>query len=299
MPRYGIADLPKPPRRFRPGRRRSDRFETTKKVRDEDALRVRRLRKAAHKFGKEMDLAAAEDLIKRLSYSKIGKRAPDTLASSRRMRRYRIRVAGWLWRLIERGKFRDVSVVHLVPTDLRFTAEQLEGVDPRRLLERLRADLNRKGASKADGWAFFALHGEFEPNSETYQLHFHGVAADGMVAVVDRLRQCRKYKRPKGPKRQRKSVFRPIVRSRKPLTNLPEPLTYILKAFWPLKRIGVVNDDGDEFRDRMGKRIPEPFHSQVLLWLDRWTLSDITMLMKLSATSKGFKLTKSVKRNSR
>ena len=36
--------------------------------------------------------------------------------------------------------------------------------------------------------------------------------------------------------------------------------------------------DGERNRDRKGGRIPEPFHTQVLLWLDRQKLAHMTLM---------------------
>lgn len=277
-----------PARRYRPGVR--DGFESTTAAANEDVLRVRLIKKALRDHESSLDSKDANKLAKRLGRSRV----PRTMASSRRMRRYRICLTGALWRLIDKVKSKRVSTVTLVPTDAWYTAEQLAEVNPRKLMEKLRADLNRYGATKADGWAVLVLHGEHEPESGLFQLHFHGVVADGMVDVADKLRKARKYKPSKAKDSGSKSVSKPVVISRKVLFNMPEPLTYVLKAYWPAKRKGEVAS-GNVKRNRTVSRIAEPFHSQVLLWLDRWRLSDITLMMKLSATRSGFKVSKSKK----
>lgn len=288
MPRRGISKLPKPKGKYR---RRAAGFETVEEATREDRERARLLRKAAKDHAGAIKTKAAVRLAKRLDYERRRAAPPQTLASHLYVRDKRWRIGGALLRLIERSNPARVSTATLIPTDARFTLAQLASLDPRKLIEKLRADLNRYGAVKADGWAVFGLHGDFENEREVYQIHFHAVAADGMIDVIERLRAARKYRRPAD---QRASNYRPIWRSRKALTNLPGPLTYILKGFWSAKRRGLVAS-GEEKRNRKMSRIPEPFHTQVLLFLDRWSLEDIALLMKLGVGKRGFVRSKSKK----
>ena len=130
---------------------------------------------------------------------------------------------------IEKSLGEPVSVVTLLPTaGPNFLVRTLKGVDPRRLLEIVRADLNRCGAKTADGWLILALHGEFDPVSRLYRLHFHAVAVGEMVKVVDKLRKLRKYQsRRQDLEKLRTAVDKPIKVSRKPITNLPTTLAYV------------------------------------------------------------------------
>ena len=289
MPRRGISKLPKPKGRYR---RRAAKFETADAAKREDRKRVSLLRKAARDHSGAIDVKAAVRLAKRLDYEKRGTSSPQTLASYLYVRGMRWRIGGALLRLIERSKPARVSTATLIPTDGRLTLAQLASLDPRKPLEKHRADFNRYGAGKADGWAVVGIHGDFENETELFQIHYHIVAADGMIDVIERLRGARKYRRPAD---QRALNYRPIRRSRKALTNLPGPLTYILKGFWPAKRRGLVAS-GEEKRNRKASRIPEPFHTQLLLFLDRWSLEDITLLMKLGVGKRGFVRSKSKKR---
>ena len=85
------------------------------------------------------------------------------------------------------------------------------------------------------------------------------------------------------------AVYQKVHFSRRRWDNVPYTLSYRVQSYWP-KTVTV--NLGDEENPRMVRRsrqgrIPEPYHSISLLWLDRWRLQDLTLLVKLSVTTKG------------
>jgi hypothetical protein len=84
-------------------------------------------------------------------------------------------------------------------------------------------------------------------------------------------------------------VRRPVRRSRKPLADLPRPLAYIWQGWWPAHARGDGSTaEGNNQRHRRKRHIPEPFHSQSLLWLDRERIDDMTLMIGLYVGSEGF-----------
>ena len=148
----------------------------------------------------------------------------------------------------------------------------------------LRSDLNRCGAKDADGFLFAALHGEFEPTEEVYRLHWHLLISGGMIEVVDRLRDRPKYRSRNG---DGEAVRQRVRIGRKSLEQLPRPLTYLLQSWWPSRWIGHVGD-GEVKRQRQRTRIPEPHHSENLVWLDQQRIDDLVLLRRLRVTNAGF-----------
>lgn len=285
MGRLSISSLPYPPETYRISRLTdgpSGRpiFETRMDTRAEDCHRATSLAKAVSQHPSD-DPTAALDLARRLASAQSCDRR--TLASSRYMRRVRLRLIGALWPLIARGPWtpNEVSSFTAIPRGWSFSPGTLETADPQKLLSRLRSQLNRAGAKDADGFLIAHLHGECEPQDRRYQLHAHGIAAGGMIAVLDRLRATPSYTSD-GLVRGRMHI------SRKPLRDIPYPLGYPFKSYWPCRRIGMVGGEGLIKRQRGHHRIPEPYHSQVLLWLDRWSASDLTLLMNLRVGRDGF-----------
>ena len=120
------------------------------------------------------------------------------------------------------------------------------------------------------------LHGEFEPTSGVYQLHFHGVTTADKAAALHRLKAIAGYERTR--------TGAAPVRCEQ-VNDRPHQFTYMLKSYWPSRAVRLV--DGERKRDRKGGRIPEPFHTQVLLWLDRQKLADMTLMNECWSPRKG------------
>lgn len=285
MGRLNVSDLPYPSKPYRIDRLKGGPsggpfFESRTNARAEDFHRAKSLTKVATRFPNS-DPTAALDLARRLASGQSSDRT--TLASSRYMRRCRLRLIGALWPLVADGPWTlsEVSSFTAIPRGWSFSPETLETADPSKLLARFRSQLNRAGAKEADGFLIAHLHGEFDPQDRVFKIHAHGIAAGGMIAVIDRLRTTPSYASDELVR------VRMHIR-RKPLKDIPYPLGYPFKSYWPCRRIGAVGDEGLIKRQRRHGRIPEPYHSQVLLWLDRWSASDLTLLMNLRVGRDGF-----------
>jgi len=283
-----LGNICLPPRRYRIDVH-IDSFETADYSRNEDQTRCRGisevLRTCPHLYPREM-----KALLKKLSAKRIG-RVPVSLASSLYYRRIRIRILGNLYRTSYESPYRLVTTIHLIPRGWDFTLEELMSVNPNGLLATLRSDLNQHGARDADGYFAAFIHGELDLTNERYQLHVHALSADGMIDVVERLKGTAKYA--SGGEPGRLSVYRRHVVSAKPLANMPHPLTYLLKSFWNWSL--VLEKHAHYSRCKINSRMPEPFHSIYLLWLDRWKAGDISLLMGMRVGKAGFILTKTPK----
>lgn len=170
------------------------------------------------------------------------------------------------------------------PRNWVFTAEQLMSQDPRKLLSAFLSALNRLSVKRAQGRLFAAIHGEFDATTGLFHLHIHGVADKPMIEVIDRLRPLPNY-------RSRRSAGETTLRiriGRQPMTNLPYPLTYILQPYWPRRWRGSI--EGVQRRGKVRHRIPEPFHTVLLLWLDRWSAKDMTLMVGMSVGRAGLGL---------
>lgn len=175
----------------------------------------------------------------------------------------------------------------IVPRGWAFTPQELMSAVPRLLLRAFLGDLYRKGAAAAGGWLFAFIHGEFDPVAGVFRLHVHGACSPEMVLVLDRLRAMAKYKSVRRlPDGNWDPVYRRVWVRRKPLHSLPDPITYLMQAFWPSRPI-YVDEDGKRRRVRQKRAIREPQHSLVVLWLDRWPLKDLTLMVGLRVTRAG------------
>lgn len=291
MSGLGIGDLGLPPRPYRVDQM-SDRFETERDARLEDEARAEALACATLFYPYVIDPALAQPLaVKLADYSG---RTYDTLASSTYMRGLRINIAGAIWQLIDEVGAENVRPVTIIPATWEFWPWVLEEIDPAKFMKALRSAFHSRGAAVANGWFIGFIHGEFDPISDVFRLHVHGFAYGGMVEVVDRLRMLPNYSTqfylPDG---ELNPVYRRVMIGRKPLTNVPHAVTYALQSYWPSRAL-IIRDDGKRIRARQKQRIEEPYHSQVLLWLDRWRIEDLTLMIGLRVTGNGLLQTKLV-----
>lgn len=295
MSGYNIGDLPFPKARRRVDkaaarRKGKGRFESIREAEDQERRRARSVRNAVRRFPQLLDVERAEVLASILEASADRKWVPSSLASSVCMRWHRIRVIGALCKLVMSGK--RVTTATIIPRTWEFTPEQLMQVDPRLLLKAFRSDLYRKGAARQRGWLFAFIHGEFDPGARVFRLHLHILCRKEMVPLLDRLRALPNYRSTRTlPNGEVSPVYRRVFIRRKPLFNLPDPLTYVMQSFWPSRPI-YIDKDGKRKRVRQKRAIPEPYHAMVLLWLDRWQLKDLTLMVGLRVTRRGLRKTR-------
>lgn len=287
MGRLSVSDLP-PPDYLRQNVNLNTSelgFEAKSASKAEDQLRSRLLRSTASRYQDLIDVDRAADLARRLE-SPGWKAQGWSGASSRHMRRFRRRFISALWQLTRESPWSSESwsTFTAISRSWEFTPRNLHTVNPQLLLEGFRGQLRRAGCGLADGALIACIHGEFEPLRQVYQLHLHGLASGEMVEIIDRLRRLPSFK--SGP-----VITSPIRISRQPLEAMPYPLGYVCKSYWPCRRIGPVGADNLIKRERNARRIPEPFHSQVLLWLDEWQIEDLTLLVNVRVGRNGFVLT--------
>lgn len=255
-------------------------FETAEDAATEDQKRLRCVA-ATCKTLKSSEREHAKSLARRLGQEA----TPKSLASARYMRHLRRTVIGATLALASQWQRKQLRFITLMSSAWEVSADNLSDFHPRKAMEQLRAQLNRAGAEHADGFLICFLDSEFEPVRRVFVFHVHGLAASGMIKVVEGLKGLEVYTK-------RAGVHKPhqINRIGKRIER-PEVFSYLLKSFWPSKRIGPVGNDGRVKRNRFDSRIPEPEHTRALLWLDRWRLGDFALLVKCRCGSSGITLT--------
>lgn len=291
MPRPNITMLALPRRKYRLCAK-ADGFETLAQAKAEDRNRARLLRKDAAKTQSAWGAIAAAlaDRIDPDASSSV----PRTLASARYKRRHRRRIVGHVALLVSRRRDGRICNFTAVRKDWTRHTDTLEATDLVHILRQFRESLDRakatikrkllkrgRSAHKPwDGWIWAEIHGEHEPETDSYPIHIHGVATGDMIEVLDCLRRQRVYKR-WAAEGDIPPAQRPVVLSRKRYFNLLSGIAYNSKSYWPSKRLGLVKS-GATKKQRFHGRIQNPQHSHVLLFLDRWTLTQITLLYGLT-----------------
>lgn len=279
-----------------------DDFETEAKSASEDRLRARRMRRVLNRPGQTnwlniadrrwlakqrpprvasppLDHDAIRDLAERLEAGVASGFPPLTLASSLRMRTIRQGLSRALLDAFEDYPDADLGTVTVIYAGWSYTPAELELVTAAKLKAQFRQHLSRAGVLKLPGPLYAVLHGEFEPSSGRYQLHYHLVTTAAKAAA---LKAGLTTKRIKGYCLTATGSS-PVRRSR--VRDRVRQFTYLVKAFWPGKPI--IQIDGEAKRVRSYRRIPEPFGTQVLLWLDRQTFADLVVTNDCWSRRKG------------
>lgn len=164
--------------------------------------------------------------------------------------------------------------------DWIFTPEGLWNINPRQLIRQFLSVLQRADVYRKRGYIFVGLHGEFNRNTGCFHLHLHGIADGEMVTVVRGLKKLPRFRFDR-----KRDLRSPIRVTRLRMTNLPYPLLYTVQDWWPGRFTLVRN--GKPVRSRR-QRIPEPYHTLLLLWLDRWSLADMALMVGMRVGKDGF-----------
>lgn len=199
--------------------------------------------------------------------------APESMASARWMREERLNFAAAVIEALEPWPARKIRFFTGIPLSGEVPAHKLDDIDPKALKERLRQQINRLGLVFRSGFLIAVFEAEFEPVSNVYRFHFHGVAAGSYVKALERLQKLPAFKK-------RDQVHKPFhIKSLTSDADRAKAISYLLKNHWKQRRIGPVGEEGVVKRQRTSQRLGEPYHSYALLWLDRHSVSDITLFM--------------------
>ena len=262
------------------------RFEIKAGCMEECAFRGRSMRRPIVLTSPLIQPLQAKALARKLEKSGEEGDYPLSLACAVFMALFRRRFIGALWKLYaEQLLVCSPRTFTIVPRAWEFTPDELLDVDSRRLKASLTTALYKMKAKDAGGWLIAFLHGEYDPVAGVFRLHVHGLASGQMIKVVERLRKLPQFKT-----RRLKSdgtpeaIYRPVRIRRKGLADLPAPLAYVAQSFWPSRAI-YVDQDGKNRRQKTKRRIPEPYHSLVLLWLDRWHVDDLMLRIGLQVSN--------------
>ncbi len=301
-----IKGLPWPNDRYRPDLHSRD-FESAEQATAEDAYRAKSLRKLVCKCRSRAVSAGKRRAARSLRRAKrlealadrldpaLSPHSPQSLASSRFMRDLRVRVIGSVWKLVDEDQTGRLRRYDLAKPSWLVACRQFREETASRYTAKLRQDLLRaarsigkRSVADCDGFLIAFLHGEhiqYADESEALHPHFHAVATGDWIDVVETMRGQRGYKR-----RGRKDP--PPIRARREIDDLPYALSYLLKGYWPGKWRGEVSGVGTQRRSRKHFRIPEPHHSNLLLWLDHFEPADLILMMGVRLSRNGFTRTK-------
>lgn len=275
-------------------------FETEEQAADEARLRTRILRIDAAGHGgdwgrKAIALADKIDPDLNAQFS----RSP---ADPRYMRDQRIRIIGALWKLYDSLGHVNVRRCDVIRTNWNLDIFDFIHEDAARLknefrsaIVRTKARLQWNGIDTTGRFIFAALHGEFDPEGLAFQLHYHIIEDDEDAVVIDSLRDRKGFITPRRTDAYERGaaddrVTTPVRVTRKPLTNVPAALSYLLKSYW-FQHARRETSSGSKKLNRTGQRIKPPFLSTQLLWIDKFDIADLILMIGLRINRDGFIIT--------
>lgn len=233
MVREKLAGHPRDPiiRKSTAGARRA--FETVEFCAAEDATRARKIqaeiagrvsKKTAR--GRKKARAARKAARALLRALKLGLRSDEpqpTLASSLYMREVRATVIGALLEAVDPFPDADIRAVTVINTAWRLSAAQLMRTSAAGIKNQFRTYLQRAGILALPGFVVAFLHGEFEPTSGCFQLHFHVLTtAEKAAAILKSLRGRLGYVR---------TTTGAAAIKRSKIRNRSTQFSYLLKCF--------------------------------------------------------------------
>ncbi len=204
---------------------------------------------------------------------------PSTLGSSLRMRLIRLAFHRALFDAFAPYADDDLRTLTVIYSGWAFSPADLDRTTAAKLQQQFRQHLNRIGVMKLPGPLIAVLHGEFEPTSGLYRLHFHILTTAEKAAALKAGLTTETIKGYTVTATGAAPVRRSQVRDR------DRQFTYLAQAFWPSRP--VVIKHGKPKRTRRKHRIPEPFSTQVLLWLDCQPFADLVLLNDIWSPRKG------------
>jgi hypothetical protein len=258
-------------------------FETEEFCRNEDALRAKLLRQASKLHGGQWGKRARK-LADRIDPALNPKR-PKTLASSRYWRRLRKRIVGDLLKLVEQDQTGIIRRADIIP---KAWACDLDGLSkyPKLQLQSLRSRIVRAGGGKGPGFLVMTWHADMGAESKVFQRHAHLLATGSYVAALESLVGA------KGLQADSITdwgtcIHTPVIVRKQQLFNPARAIGYLPKGYWLSTWAGGVSGTGTDRRARTGTRLPEPYHTEMLLWLDDHKIGDLVLTMGLKITTKG------------
>jgi len=289
VPRQNVEELGPPPLPFRVDLRTANpdgviRFETPSECVREDEWRAKMMEAGLRqKLGGRKVTRGARNLLAYLGAKLTGADDRPSAASRVAMRNWRVRVCSWLWSLIDPLEAKQWRFFTIVLPGWWVASGRLKKLTAKQLIGRLRRALCQAGSSDASGWLYAMIDGEFDGSTGGFALHVHGIATDGMIKVLRRLRKQPQFKRRMSDRTRYPMIsVRRKLKIDKPKGYLPAAVTYTSKSFW-VQHNSLVDDNGK--RSRVGKkhRIAERKHLvRHLVWLHEQPVRDQVLLIHLS-----------------
>ena len=186
------------------------------------------------------------------------------------MRELRRRLLGELLRVTFELPPEDVRIYTLASPRWRIAGSRLHTLQPRKLIESLRTNLNKCGLANLDGWSIAFFHNELDRTTDTYQPHFHVIVVGDKYRAFEALRDLLLFKGGRGS-----AVYRPVQCDE--VRNRARQISYLFKHYW-LQTTSRPDAETGGTRRNEPRRLREPRHAESLLFLDCQRFSDLVWM---------------------
>lgn len=157
-----------------------------------------------------------------------------------------------------------LKALTLLHEDWIIPAGELDTLHPRTITDKLRKQLHRM---EFKGMVIGGIDGSFDADSKAWFIHVHLVAKGLNEEMIEKLRELYPA-----------SDSVPVPVMVKPVKDAARQFSYVLKSFWNWRQ-RYVDDQGHYNTVEKRRRVPEPHHTEYLLWLDRFAVSDLMLLV--------------------
>ncbi len=251
------------PRTNKRGRRLSG-FETLKEVKKRLRQRVRRLCEHGE-HGDDLGFEIA------LSLYTCTKTTPcESLACPRCARTRRIRWGASVLEFLAAYPAEDLRFLTLINPADALPAGELHTFDPRKLIHRLRRQLERAGIDKSESFLIGAVDGEWDEGWTVFQPHIHLITSG--ITKYDLKRLIKPW--PRDPERIR-------VRKRlEEIDDLPRVVAYLDKSWWPCV---ARKNNPFEIYPHGKQRPPKPIEREILQWFHRHQAAELRLMFGIKS----------------
>lgn len=158
-------------------------------------------------------------------------------------------------------KLKFVTLLH---EDWTIPAGKLNSLHPRTITDKLRQQFLRMGFT---GAIIGAIDGSFDPDLKVWFVHVHLVVKGLTHEMAKKLHELYPAS---------SDIPKPVMVGK--VEDAGGRFSYVLKAFWNL-RTRFIDSQGRVNTPEKKQRVPEPHHTEYLLWLDRFAVSDQMLLV--------------------
>lgn len=205
----------------------------------------------------------------------------ERASSSRHVTKERIRHGSSFGRIFDEAG-ETWSAFEIMPRGCRVRHSELGSLSGPGLLDVLATTFDMVGIDDNEGMLLGFFYAESDPIRGLIRCGLRGVASAGIAKQIEGLSAFARFKDPEDFDGC-DEFFEDQIGSRIIVNQGDRPAQHIqdlIQVCWP-QRPTILRQDGSFKRDLDMRPVPQPLSSQIALWLDQWSLADLTLMIGL------------------